>query len=53
MRHVLVALLLWTVAGLAAAQSAEKLGVGDAVHVTVFQQPDLTIDARVDDKGAI
>jgi polysaccharide export outer membrane protein len=53
MRHVLVALLLWTVAGLAAAQSVEKLGVGDAVHVTVFQQPDLTIDARVDDKGAI
>ena len=27
--------------------------MGDAVHVTVFQQPDLTTDARVDEKGAI
>ncbi|HEY1291032.1 MAG TPA: polysaccharide export protein EpsE [Burkholderiales bacterium] len=36
-----------------AAQPVEKLGVGDAVKVTVFQQPDLTLDARVDEKGAI
>ena len=53
MRHVVVGLLLWTVAGLAAAQSGEKLGVGDAVRVTVFQQPDLTLETRVDEKGAI
>jgi polysaccharide biosynthesis/export protein len=53
MRHVLLALLLWTVAGLALAQSGEKLGVGDAVRVTVFQQPDLTLETRVDEKGAI
>jgi polysaccharide biosynthesis/export protein len=53
MRHVLLALLLWTVAGLAGAQSGEKLGVGDAVRVTVFQQPDLTLETRVDEKGAI
>jgi polysaccharide export outer membrane protein len=50
-------LMLWMVAGLAAAQSSErqgeKLGVGDAVRVTVFQQPDLTTEARVDEKGAI
>ncbi|HEY7241276.1 MAG TPA: polysaccharide export protein EpsE [Burkholderiales bacterium] len=34
-------------------QPVEKLGVGDAVKVTVFQQPDLTLDARVDEKGTI
>jgi polysaccharide biosynthesis/export protein len=53
MRHVVLALLLWMVAGLAGAQSGEKLGVGDAVRVTVFQQPDLTLETRVDEKGAI
>jgi polysaccharide biosynthesis/export protein len=37
----------------AAGQPFEKLGVGDAVHVTVFQQPDLTLDTRVDEKGSI
>jgi polysaccharide export outer membrane protein len=30
-----------------------KLGVGDAIHVTVFQQPDLTLDARISDKGTV
>jgi polysaccharide export outer membrane protein len=32
---------------------AEKLGVGDAIRVTVFQQPDLTTEARISEKGAI
>jgi polysaccharide export outer membrane protein len=36
-----------------AGQPFEKLGVGDAVRVTVFQQPDLTLDTRVDEKGSI
>ena len=36
-----------------AVQPVEKLGVGDAVKVTVFQQPDLTLDTRVDEKGSI
>ncbi len=36
-----------------AVQPVEKLGVGDAVRVTVFQQPDLTLDTRVDEKGSI
>jgi polysaccharide export outer membrane protein len=36
-----------------AVQPVEKLGVGDAVKVTVFQQPDLTLETRVDEKGAI
>jgi polysaccharide biosynthesis/export protein len=53
MRHVVLGLMLWAFAGLAAAQAGEKLGVGDAVRVTVFQQPDLTLETRVDEKGAI
>jgi polysaccharide export outer membrane protein len=36
----------------AAAQS-EKLGVGDAIRVTVFQQPDLTTEARISERGTI
>jgi polysaccharide export outer membrane protein len=35
------------------AQSPEKLGPGDAVHITVFQQPDLTTDARLSEAGSI
>src|ERR1051325_6506095 len=36
-----------------APQAIEKLGVGDAVKVTVFQQPDLTLDTRGDEKRTI
>src|SRR5512144_52279 len=32
---------------------AEKLGVGDAIRVTVFQQPDLTTEARISEKGSV
>jgi polysaccharide export outer membrane protein len=32
---------------------AEKLGVGDAVRVTVFQQPDLATEARISEKGTV
>src|ERR671915_69544 len=53
MRNVVFGLLLWTLAAPALAQSAEKLGVGDAVRVTVFQQPDLTLETRIDEKGSI
>jgi polysaccharide export outer membrane protein len=35
------------------AWGAEKLGVGDAIRVTVFQQPDLTTEARISEKGTI
>jgi len=31
----------------------DKLGVGDAVRVTVHQQPDLTTDARINERGVI
>jgi polysaccharide biosynthesis/export protein len=53
MRRALLGLLLWTVAGLALAQAGEKLGVGDAVRVTVFQQPDLTLETRIGENGSI
>ena len=39
--------------GLALAQAGDKLGVGDAVRVTVFQQPDLTLETRIADNGSI
>ena len=31
----------------------EKLGAGDAVRVTVFQQPDLTTETRITEKGTV
>jgi polysaccharide export outer membrane protein len=45
--------ILMVVAAPGMAQSAEKLGPGDAVRVTVFQQPDLTTEARVSERGTI
>ena len=57
MIRILTVLLLSALAlpvfGQTAAQNADKLGPGDTVHVTVFQQPDLTVDARVTDAGTI
>jgi len=32
---------------------ADKLGIGDAIRVTVFQQPDLTTETRISEKGSI
>src|SRR6185436_12317393 len=34
-------------------QGGDKLGPGDAVRITVFQQPDMTTEARVSDRGTI
>jgi polysaccharide export outer membrane protein len=31
----------------------EKLGVGDAIRITVHQQPDLTTDARISERGTV
>jgi polysaccharide export outer membrane protein len=53
MRQALIGLLLWMVALGAAAQAGDKLGVGDAVRVTVFQQPDLTLETRIGEAGTI
>jgi polysaccharide export outer membrane protein len=52
MKRVLVALAVLLFSVPAMAQS-EKLGVGDAVRVVVFQQPDLTTEARINDAGSI
>ena len=54
MRQIAVGILgvvLLALAGLAQAQ--DKLGAGDAIRVTVHQQPDLTTDARVSERGTI
>jgi polysaccharide export outer membrane protein len=53
MIRILTVLLLAALAVPGLAQSPDKLGPGDAVHITVFQQPDLTTDARIGDSGAI
>ena len=58
MKRMLIGLFVLAVSVTAWAQpsgakASDKLGVGDAVHVTVFQQPDLTIDARVSERGTI
>jgi polysaccharide biosynthesis/export protein len=34
-------------------QSADRLGPGDALRITVFQQPDMTTEGRVSDRGTI
>jgi polysaccharide export outer membrane protein len=53
MIRILTVLLLSALALPGLAQTPDKLGPGDAVHVTVFQQPDLTTDARVNESGGI
>jgi polysaccharide export outer membrane protein len=34
-------------------QSREALGEGDTVHITVFQNPDLTTETRISERGTI
>jgi polysaccharide export outer membrane protein len=53
MKRILLGLLLMAAALPGWAEPREKLGVGDAVRITVFQQPDLTTDARVSERGTI
>lgn len=54
MRRILTGLVLLAMTlPLHAQQAADKLGIGDAVRVTVFQQPDLTTEARVSDRGSV
>src|SRR5688500_258528 len=52
MKRILIGVFLLALAAPVAAQT-EKLGVGDAVRVTVFQQPDLTTEARISERGTI
>ena len=51
MTRLLAGLLFWAAA--MPAFAVEKLGVGDAVRVTVYQQPDLTTEARISERGGI
>src|SRR5437762_4232512 len=53
MIRILTVVLLTALALPGLAQSPDKLGPGDTVHVTVYQQPDLTVDARISDAGTI
>jgi len=53
MIRILMALVLAALAVPGLAQSPDKLGPGDTVNITVFQQPDLTTDTRVSDAGSV
>jgi polysaccharide export outer membrane protein len=53
MKRIVLGWFLWAAAVAAFAQPADKLGVGDAVRVTVFQQPDLTTESRITERGTI
>ena len=53
---LLVSLLLPTIVGAQGVQATQpdyQLGAGDAIHIQVFQNPDLTIDTRVSENGTI
>src|SRR5688572_7704299 len=53
---VLASVMLASAAGAAQSQSddsREALGVGDNIRVTVFQNPDLTTETRISEKGTI
>lgn len=52
MKRIAVGMLFLVLAAGAWAQ-AEKLGIGDAIRVTVHQQPDLTTEARINERGSI
>jgi len=54
-QHVLVIVLLLAGAGWNSSRAAEEylLNPGDIVKITVFKNPDLSIDARVSEGGAI
>jgi polysaccharide biosynthesis/export protein len=52
MKRIAVAVFLLTLA-LPGLSQTEKLGIGDAVRITVHQQPDLTTDARISERGTV
>jgi polysaccharide export outer membrane protein len=54
MIRILTVLLTMALAAPGLAQAAaDNLGPGDTVHVTVYQQPDMTTEARISDAGTI
>ena len=48
-----ISIVVMALPALAPGQSREALGEGDSVRITVFQNPDLTTDARVSQRGTI
>lgn len=46
-------LAMYGVLGHAASDNDYQLGNGDIVHISVFQNPDLTLDARISESGVI
>jgi polysaccharide export outer membrane protein len=48
-----VGLVLTLSAGQCFAQSREALGPGDSVRITVFQNPDLTTETRISERGTV
>lgn len=50
---VLICLAAITLSGSALGQSREVLGEGDSIRITVFQNPDLTTETRVSERGTI
>jgi polysaccharide export outer membrane protein len=55
-RRFFAALLCLTAATLSVAafgQSRETLGEGDSIRITVFQNPDLTTETRISERGSI
>jgi protein involved in polysaccharide export with SLBB domain len=49
----LIAFAGWLLPAYAQDAAAYKLGVGDKVHITVFNEPDLTGDFDVNDQGIV
>lgn len=45
--------LLAALAGAAAAEPRAALGAGDTIRITVFQNPDLSLEARLSERGTI
>ena len=50
---VIVGFVIALIAAQSLAQSRESLGAGDTVRITVFQNPDLTTEARISERGTV
>ncbi|HEX7436247.1 MAG TPA: polysaccharide biosynthesis/export family protein, partial [Caldimonas sp.] len=54
---VRIALMFFCATGIALAQAPQRaepvLGVGDVVKISVYQNPDLSVDARVSETGQV
>ena len=53
MKRIVIGLAWMVLAAPGFGLASDKLGVGDAVRVTVFQQPDLTTETRISERGTV